>query len=307
MQICLFDESKFNILYCSFFKGAHITINARNEEDVEPSILMEHVSMLTMRMKIEKTDDSQKDTDRKPIGTCYKRIVPQNEISQSERETFWQKQKQEEEDRQREKKQKEAQVKLALSNVKRDNAPEVGEKSNRVVSQSVQLRKERLEEAKTVSKNSVNSAKAFFEQNSAASQVSQRIERPPINIREMTEPVETPPKVEVPTVQSNGHSKVELEDNLHQHLKEDEIDDVAEKVVEEANGHVSDDDQVTEPEMVVKTEETNGDAANGADPYSGDVSVNYPPQYCNFFPETRTLENIEEEQGNSIHICLVNA
>ncbi|XP_017486415.1 PREDICTED: drebrin-like protein B [Rhagoletis zephyria] len=262
---------------CSFFKGANVKINARNEEEVSPSVLMEHVSKLTSRIKIDKTNEAPPENDRKPVGTNYKRIVPQNEISKKDRETFWQKQKQEEEERLTEKKKLDSQMKLERSQVSRDDTASDSSKEPKNNS-SAQVRKERLEEAKSVSKNSVNSAKAFFEQNSAASQISHKQEKV-ISIREATA---SPPQ------RSNG----QLNGNNTNYQKEEEIDDIAEKAIEEEE----DQDKGVEassPDEIVY----HGNNDEDEDQQYSLQSTNFQPQYNNnFYSEPRTLENIEEEQ-----------
>lgn len=274
----------------SFFKGANVKINARSEEDVSPSVLMEHVSKLTSRIKIDKTNEAPPETDRKPVGTNYKRIVPQNEISKKDREVFWQKQKQEEEERLTEQKKLDSQMKLERSLVKRDDTVSASSKEPKNNSSS-QVRKERLEEAKSVSKNSVNSAKAFFEQNSAASQLSHNQEKV-INIREA---------VALPPQSSNGQLNGNSNNAHSHHQKEEEIDDVAEKAVEEEE----DQDkglEVSSPDEVVYNE--NGDEEE--DEQYSLRSTNFQPQFNNFYSEPRTLENIEEEQGSFLKLFLFN-
>lgn len=255
----------------SFFKGAHVELNARNEEDVEPAALMQYVSKLTSRMKFDK-NGSQANDNQKPVGTNYKRIVPQNEISKSERELFWQKQKQEEEERLSEAKKKEAVIKQNLTNIKRDDSTNLNVQSKNV--QSSQVKKERLDEAKTlISKNSINSAKAFFEQNSSVSQINHKPEKV-INIKESL----------VSTIkEEDSTNKSSNKEQLNGNHREEEIDDVAEKVVEEANQLHKD---------LPEEESANELYASSNDNYHNQFEA------TNFYPEPRTLENIEEEQGD---------
>lgn len=243
---------------------------------------MEYVSKQTSRIIIDKTSETPVENDRKPIGTNYKRIVPQNEISKKERENFWQKQKQEEEERLVEQKKLDSQMKLErVAPAKRDDAVTVSSTEHKINS-SAQVRKERLEEAKSVSKNSVNSAKAFFEQNSAASQISHRPEKV-INIREAL------PTPTVTSVHSNGQVNGNCNNNQNHHQKEEEIDDVAEKAIEEKENQEQD-HEVSSPDEVIYNA--------GDDEQYSLQSTNFQPQYNNFFSEPRTLENIEEEQGS---------
>ncbi|KAJ6221665.1 hypothetical protein RDWZM_000210 [Blomia tropicalis] len=265
----------------SFFKGAHIVLNARNEDDVEPSALMQHVAKVSSRIKFDKPlNDEPIGNQRNPIGTNYKRIVPQNEISQTERESFWQKQKQEEEERLKEAKKKEAEHKLDIINVKRENENETNSQLyEQPKNQNNQVRKERLEEAKSlISKNNINNAKAFFEQNSAVSQINNNNSNKPekINIHE---------KVTVETnVNSNGHAK----------YQEEEIDDVAEKFIEEANNEKMTlrIDSLENCLGMTPTVQEEEEEEEEEDSYIPNV------QFSNqsYYPEQRILENIEEEE-----------
>ncbi|XP_050049319.1 drebrin-like protein B isoform X1 [Dermacentor andersoni] len=82
----------------NFFRGAHITITARNEDDVDPSLILDKLSKCTvssfsLRERSDPTESS------KPIGSVYKRIQPAREISTTEREKFWMKEQEEEKKR----------------------------------------------------------------------------------------------------------------------------------------------------------------------------------------------------------------
>lgn len=273
----------------SFFKDAHIVLNARNEEDVEPSTLMQHVSKLASRIKIEKSSYESPTKDSKPVGSNYERIIPQNEISKKEREAFWKNQKLEEDERLRQLKEKEAE--------KLKSTPKCNETVNNVnmpslkQNQSVLLRKERLQEVESlIPKNNINSARAFFEQNSAASQInnSQREKFTSTHIVESKQTDNHKTYSEVNNKQSE-HNKVNSEikpNDVKQNQntianidKIDEIDEEAEKVFEESNQSIV---------KVVEDENVNDEF------YS---NINYTNQFNNYYTESRSLENIQEEQG----------
>ena len=78
-----------------FFKGAHITITARNEDEVEPAIILEKVSK-SSATKLNLKDRSDPIENAAPVGTNYTRIQPAREINSVERESFWTKQQEEE-------------------------------------------------------------------------------------------------------------------------------------------------------------------------------------------------------------------
>jgi hypothetical protein len=78
-----------------FFAGAHITITARNEDEVEPAIILEKVSK-SSATKLNLKDRSDPIENAAPVGTNYSRIQPAREINSAERESFWTKQQEEE-------------------------------------------------------------------------------------------------------------------------------------------------------------------------------------------------------------------
>ncbi|KAH9363151.1 actin binding protein 1 isoform X1 [Haemaphysalis longicornis] len=89
----------------NFFRGAHITITARNEDDVDPALILDKLSKCTvssfsLRERSDPTESSR------PIGSVYKRIQPAREISSTERERFWMKEQEEEKKRVAEEKHK---------------------------------------------------------------------------------------------------------------------------------------------------------------------------------------------------------
>lgn len=96
-----------------FFKGIHITINARTEDDVDPSIIMDKVSKSTGSVYSFK-DRAGPLENHKPVGSVYKRIVPTAEINSRERDKFWERQEEEEKRRLEEDRKKTAETKAKL-------------------------------------------------------------------------------------------------------------------------------------------------------------------------------------------------
>lgn len=90
-------------------KGAHITINARNEDEIEKDRILQKVSAVGSAYSFKDhkfTEDNQKT----PIGTAYARVNPAKEINTTERDKFWRKEEEEERKRveiERERKQQE--------------------------------------------------------------------------------------------------------------------------------------------------------------------------------------------------------
>ncbi|XP_018571502.1 drebrin-like protein [Anoplophora glabripennis] len=103
-----------------FFRGAHLTINARNEDEVEPELIIENLkkggSEYRFKVKPEIIEPVA------PVGTTYQRVNPVKEINSQERDQFWR--KEEEEERKRldeEKKKKQSEIyKLELEIAQRE-------------------------------------------------------------------------------------------------------------------------------------------------------------------------------------------
>nr|CAD7195856.1 unnamed protein product [Timema douglasi] len=87
----------------NFFKGVHVTLNARNEEEVDPQIVIDKVAKSTgSAYSFKDRGDLEKESG--PVGTVYKRVIPKQEINTRERDKFWEKEEQEEKQRQAEEK-----------------------------------------------------------------------------------------------------------------------------------------------------------------------------------------------------------
>ncbi|XP_061886847.1 drebrin-like a isoform X1 [Entelurus aequoreus] len=95
----------------NFLKGAHLTINARDEDDVEPDTILSKVSKASgANYNFHKTTQQYADVPRGPVGSVYRKINAVDEIHQTEKDTFWaQSQREEESRRQQEVKRAELQ------------------------------------------------------------------------------------------------------------------------------------------------------------------------------------------------------
>ncbi|XP_033231082.1 drebrin-like protein isoform X2 [Belonocnema kinseyi] len=81
-------------------KGAHITINARSEEEVEVDLIMEKLARATgSAYKFNEPRGENGGGHAAPVGTTYRRVIPAQEINASERDKFWQKEEIEEKQR----------------------------------------------------------------------------------------------------------------------------------------------------------------------------------------------------------------
>lgn len=81
-----------------FFTGAHLTINARNEEEVEPQLIIDKVAKSGSAYSF-KAPRAEIIEPTGPIGTTYQRVNPIKEINAKERDQFWRKEEEEEKKR----------------------------------------------------------------------------------------------------------------------------------------------------------------------------------------------------------------
>ncbi|XP_067207146.1 drebrin-like protein isoform X2 [Linepithema humile] len=80
-------------------KGAHITITARSEDDVEVDAIMQKLARATASAYKFNEPRGENEGHAGPIGTTYRRVIPEQEINASERDQFWQKEEIEEKKR----------------------------------------------------------------------------------------------------------------------------------------------------------------------------------------------------------------
>ncbi|XP_031825846.1 actin binding protein 1 isoform X2 [Nomia melanderi] len=80
-------------------KGAHITLTARNEDDVEVDFIMEKLARATASAYKFNEPRGENEGNTGPVGTTYRRVIPEQEINAIERDQFWQKEELEEKKR----------------------------------------------------------------------------------------------------------------------------------------------------------------------------------------------------------------
>lgn len=97
-----------------FFKGTHLTLNARNEEEVDPQLIIDKVAKSTGSAYSFKERADNDVAHTAPIGTSYKKVVPTQEINSMERDKFWEKEEKEEKQRQEEERKRKEEERLKL-------------------------------------------------------------------------------------------------------------------------------------------------------------------------------------------------
>lgn len=197
-----------------FFTGAHCTINARTEEEVEPQLIIDKVAKVgsVYSFKAPRGDYSE---PSKPVGTNYQRVNPVKEINAIERDQFWLKEEEEEKKRvEEERKRKELERKkldeevkqreliqeanreaeMALRNntidqikeaekvafeAQKQKETDVYEDENlQKTNTSDMLRQERNREAQDLIAQRTIDARSIFERNTSAGQIKKTPEKP---------------------------------------------------------------------------------------------------------------------------------
>ncbi|NP_001080114.1 drebrin-like protein A [Xenopus laevis] len=84
----------------NFLKGAHVTINARAEEDVEPESIMEKVAKASgANYNFHKESKRGNEGPQGPVGSVYQKTNAMSEIKRVGKENFWAKAEKDEEER----------------------------------------------------------------------------------------------------------------------------------------------------------------------------------------------------------------
>ncbi|KAM8761346.1 drebrin-like b isoform 1-T1 [Acanthopagrus schlegelii] len=206
----------------NFLKGAHVTINARAEDDVEPEAIMQKVAKASganYSFHKESSSRFQDSGPQGPVGSVYQKTNAMSEIRKTNKDNFWaqaekeeekrrlEEQRKAEEERQKlEKDRKDREAKEALQRDKRDKERATQIDQQKKYQQQVEAeskeqerqRWEEQEETKAAQKKAVNRGESVEKVNEAASLISQRA----VNPREMFKQRErgiTPSDSDVPS------------------------------------------------------------------------------------------------------------
>ncbi|XP_050972919.1 drebrin-like b isoform X3 [Labeo rohita] len=185
----------------NFLKGAHVTINARAEEDVEPESIMQKVAKASgANYSFHKESSRFKDSGPQgPVGSVYQKTNAMSEIKKTNKDNFWaqaekdeekriqeEKRRAEEERQQLEKERKDREVKEAELRDKkaRERASQIDEQRKYQQQQEAENRaqqKQQWEEEEERKQKPFKRGESVEKANEAAALVSQRS----VNPREM--------------------------------------------------------------------------------------------------------------------------
>ncbi|KFW03240.1 Drebrin-like, partial [Eurypyga helias] len=106
----------------NFLKGAHVTINARAEEDVEPELIMEKVAKASgANYNFHKESSKFQDAGpQAPVGSVYQKTNAMSEIKRVNKDNFWAKAEKDEENRRLEEKRRVEEERQRLERERRE-------------------------------------------------------------------------------------------------------------------------------------------------------------------------------------------
>ncbi|XP_026100141.1 drebrin-like protein isoform X3 [Carassius auratus] len=164
----------------NFLKGAHVTINARAEEDVEPEAIMQKVAKASgANYSFHKESSRFKDSGPQgPVGSVYQKTNAMSEIKKTNKDNFWaQAEKDEEKRLQEEKRRAEEERQRLEKETKARDAKEADLREKRAKERASQIDEQRMYQQQ----QDVDNRGQQKQQWEAASLVSQRS----VNPREM--------------------------------------------------------------------------------------------------------------------------
>ncbi|XP_047237886.1 drebrin-like b isoform X1 [Girardinichthys multiradiatus] len=107
----------------NFLKGAHVTINARADEDVEPEAIMQKVAKASganYSFHKEASSRFQDSGPQGPVGSVYQKTNAMSEIRKTNKDTFWAQAEKEEERRRQEERRRAEEERQKLERERKD-------------------------------------------------------------------------------------------------------------------------------------------------------------------------------------------
>lgn len=145
-----------------FFKGIHVTINARMEEEVDEESIIDKVAKSSGSSYNFNRPITKEDTNgSRPVGTVYQRVNASKEIDAKARDCFWAQEEQEEKKRQlAEQQRKEEERKKREEELKQRELEGSRARDNQVLERMRNISQLRQAEAKTTNHSVAENEKA---------------------------------------------------------------------------------------------------------------------------------------------------
>ncbi|XP_074526747.1 drebrin-like b isoform X3 [Halichoeres trimaculatus] len=131
----------------NFLKGAHVTINARAEEDVEPEVIMQKVAKASganYSFHKESSSRFQDSGPQGPVGSVYQKTNAMSEIKKTNKDNFWAQAEKEEEKRRQEERRKADEERQRLEKERKDReAKETVQRDQRDKERATQIEQQK--------------------------------------------------------------------------------------------------------------------------------------------------------------------
>nr|XP_020446359.1 drebrin-like protein isoform X2 [Monopterus albus] len=162
----------------NFLKGAHVTINARADEDVEPEVVMQKVAKASganYNFHKEASSRFHDSGPQGPVGSVYQKTNAMSEIKRTNKDTFWAQAEKEEEKRRQEERHRAEEERQQLERERKDReAKEAAQRDKRDKERASQIEQQK----KYQQQQEVESREQGKKSWEAASLISQRAVNP---------------------------------------------------------------------------------------------------------------------------------
>lgn len=178
----------------NFLKGAHVTINARGDDDVEPDVILDKVAKASGgNFNFHKQTQEYRDAPRGPVGSVYQKTNAVQEIQQIKKDDFWVQAERDEEVRRQEESKRAEKERQVLERERREMEEKQAKERERKAKERAQqierdkiYQKQREEEERQKEeqrqnqqeiqskRTGINSAASVQKANEAKSLISQR-------------------------------------------------------------------------------------------------------------------------------------
>ncbi|XP_063753678.1 drebrin-like b isoform X1 [Eleginops maclovinus] len=158
----------------NFLRGAHVTINARAEEDVEPEVIMEKVAKASganYSFHKEAPSRFQDSGPQGPVGSVYQKTNAMSEIKKTNKDNFWAQAEKDEEKRRKEERTKVDEERQHLEKERKDReAKEASQREKRDKERASQIDEQKKYQQKQDSTSKEQEKQRWEEQESQAAQ-----------------------------------------------------------------------------------------------------------------------------------------
>ncbi|KAI9527700.1 hypothetical protein NQZ68_027790 [Dissostichus eleginoides] len=156
----------------TFLRGAHVTINARAEDDVEPEVIMEKVAKASganYSFHKEAPSRFQDSGPQGPVGSVYQKTNAMSEIKRTNKDNFWAQTEKDEEKRRKEERAKADDERQHLEKERKDReAKEAGQREKRDKEKASQIDEQKKYQQKQDSTTKEQEKQRYEEENQPA-------------------------------------------------------------------------------------------------------------------------------------------